>query len=143
MIETIRAGEQILAVIVSRDFHEPGIHFFTPNHLSQQLAYMRHPAGKVIDPHVHNPVSRSVNYTQEVLLIKRGKLRVDFYDDSQAYLESRVLHGGDVILLATGGHGFEVLEEIEMIEVKQGPYAGDQDKTRFAGVTAERLVLKE
>jgi len=143
MIETIRAGEQILAVIISRDFHEPGIHFFTPNDLSQQLAFMRHPAGKVIDPHVHNPVSRNVHYTQEVLLLKRGKLRVDFYDDSQAYLESRVLHGGDVILLATGGHGFEVLEEIEMIEVKQGPYAGDQDKTRFTGVTADRLVVKE
>jgi mannose-6-phosphate isomerase-like protein (cupin superfamily) len=143
MIETIKAGDQILAVIISRDFHEPGIHFFTPNDLSQQLAFMRHPAGKVIDPHVHNPVSRNVHYTQEVLLLKRGKLRVDFYDDTQQYLESRVLHGGDVILLATGGHGFEVLEEIEMIEVKQGPYAGDQDKTRFTGVSADRIVVKE
>lgn len=143
MIETIRIGEQILAVIISRDFHEPGIHFFTPNDLSQQLAYMRHPAGKTIDPHVHNPVSRSVHFTQEVLFLKRGKLRVDFYDDKQAYLESRVLHGGDVILLATGGHGFEVLEEIEMIEVKQGPYAGDQDKTRFTGVARDLIVIKE
>ena len=143
MIETIKAGDQILAVIISRDFHEPGIHFFTPNDLSQQLAFMRHPAGKVIDPHVHNPVSRNVHYTQEVLLLKRGRLRVDFYDDAQQYLESRVLHGGDVILLATGGHGFEVLEEIEMIEVKQGPYAGDQDKTRFTGVSADRIVVKE
>lgn len=143
MVETVRIGEQILAVIISRDFHEPGIHFFTPSDLSQQLAYMRHPAGKVIDPHVHNLVSRNVHYTQEVLLIKRGKLRVDFYDDAQSYLESRVLHGGDVILLATGGHGFEVLEEIEMIEVKQGPYAGDQDKTRFTGVTRDRLVVRE
>ena len=143
MIETIKAGDQILAVIISRDFHEPGIHFFTPNDLSQQLAFMRHPAGKVIDPHVHNPVSRNVHYTQEVLLLKRGRLRVDFYDNAQQYLESRVLHGGDVILLATGGHGFEVLEEIEMIEVKQGPYAGDQDKTRFTGVSADRIVVKE
>ncbi len=143
MIETIKTGDQLLAVIISRDFHEPGIHFFTPNDLSQQLAYMRHPAGKVIDPHVHNPVSRKVHFTQEVLLIKRGRLRVDFYDDSQAYLESRVLREGDVILLATGGHGFEVLEEIEMIEVKQGPYAGDQDKTRFTGVSADRIVVKE
>jgi hypothetical protein len=142
MIETIKTGEQLLAVIISRDFHEPGIHFFTPNDLSQQLAYMRHPAGKIIDPHVHNPVSRSVHFTQEVLLIKKGRLRVDFYDDAQSYLESRVLHGGDVILLATGGHGFEVLEETEMIEVKQGPYAGDQDKTRFTGVARDRLVVK-
>ena len=142
MIETLKSGDQLLAVIVSGKFRESGIHFFTPNDLSQQLAYMRHPAGKVIDPHVHNPVSRNVHYTQEVLLIKRGKLRVDFYDDDQVYLESRVLEEGDVILLATGGHGFEVIEEVEMIEVKQGPYAGDQDKTRFTGVPAERVLIK-
>ena len=142
MIETFESGGQLLAVIVSGRFREPGIHFFTPNDLSQQLAYMRHPAGKVIDPHVHNPVSRNVHYTQEVLLIKRGKLRVDFYDDAQTYLESRVLEEGDVILLATGGHGFEVLEEVEMIEVKQGPYAGDQDKTRFTGVSLDRITVK-
>ncbi|MBA3403739.1 MAG: hypothetical protein H0U13_03485 [Gemmatimonadaceae bacterium] len=141
MIETLKSGDNLLAVIVSRDFHEPGIHFFTPNDLSQQLAFMRHPVGKVIDPHVHNPVARSVQYTQEVLFIKKGRLRVDFYDESQAYLESRVLHAGDVILLATGGHGFEVLDEVEMIEVKQGPYAGDQDKTRFQGVSADRIEI--
>ena len=142
MIETLESGGQLLAVIVSGRFREPGIHFFTPNDLSQQLAYMRHPAGKVIDPHVHNPVSRNVHYTQEVLFIKRVKLRVDFYDDAQTYLESRVLEEGDVILLATGGHGFEVLEEVEMIEVKQGPYAGDQDKTRFTGVSLDRITVK-
>lgn len=143
MIETLRNGEQLLAVIVSHKFDEKGIHFFTPSDLSQQLAYMRHPAGKVIEPHVHNPVSRNVHFTQEVLFIKKGKLRVDFYDDAQQYLESRVLHEGDVILLATGGHGFEVLEEIEMIEVKQGPYAGDQDKTRFTAVAADRLRIRQ
>ena len=143
MIETLKVGDQLLAVIVSRDFHEHGIHFFTPNDLSQQLAYMRHPAGKVIDPHVHNPVSRNVQYTQEVLFIKRGRLRVDFYDNDRNYIESRILQGGDVILLATGGHGFEVLEEIEMIEVKQGPYAGDQDKTRFEGIGAENVTIGE
>jgi mannose-6-phosphate isomerase-like protein (cupin superfamily) len=143
MIETLKVGDQLLAVIVSREFDKPGIHFFTPDDLSQQLAYMRHPAGKVIDPHIHNPVNRSVQYTQEVLFIRRGRLRVDFYDNDQTYIESRILQAGDVILLATGGHGFEVLEEIEMIEVKQGPYAGDQDKTRFEGVTAERVMIRE
>ena len=141
MFETIKVGDQLFAIIVSRDFNKSGIHFFTPDDLSQQLAYMRHPAGKVIDPHIHNPVHRNVQYTQEVLFIKRGRLRVDFYDNDQTYLESRVLQGGDVILLATGGHGFEVLEEIEMIEVKQGPYAGDDDKTRFDGVSAREVTI--
>ena len=141
MFETLKVGDQLYAIIVSRDFNKSGIHFFTPNDLSQQLAYMRHPAGKVIDPHVHNPVSRNVQYTQEVLFIKRGRLRVDFYDNDQQYLESRILQAGDVILLATGGHGFEVLEEIEMIEVKQGPYAGDDDKTRFDGISAREVTI--
>lgn len=136
MIETIEHQGRLLALILSHRFDEPGIHFFTPGELSQQLAFMRHPAGKVIPPHVHNPVVREVHYTQEVLLLKKGRLRVDFYDSGQCYLESRILEAGDVILLATGGHGFEVLEEIEMIEVKQGPYAGESDKTRFVGITA-------
>ncbi len=131
MIEQIKNGEQLLAIIIRREFRQPGVHFFTPDNFSQQLAYMQHPAGKVIDPHVHNPVPRQVHYTQEVLLLKRGRLRVDFFSDDQLYLESRILETGDVILLAAGGHGFEALEELEMIEVKQGPYTGDADKTRF------------
>ena len=143
MIEKITNQEQLLAIIISHRFNESGIHFFTPNELSQQLAYMRHSTGKVIQPHVHNPVIRQVSYTQEVLFIKSGKLRVDFYNDQQKYLESRVLEAGDVILLVTGGHGFKVLEEIEMIEVKQGPYVGEQDKTRFVGITAEEAKVVE
>ena len=143
MIENITYHNQLLAIIVFHRFNEPGIHFFTPNELSQQLAYMHHPVGKIIQPHVHNPVTREVQYTQEVLFIKRGKLRVDFYNDQQQYLESRILEAGDVILLVTGGHGFEVLEEIEMIEVKQGPYVGEQDKTRFIGISAEQVKIVE
>ena len=135
MVSHIRNNGVLLAVIVEGSYSEPGIHFFTPSEFSQQLAYMQHPAGKIIPPHVHTPVARTVEYTQEVLVIKRGKLRVDFYDEGRRYLESRVLTAGDVILLAVGGHGFEVLEEIEMIEVKQGPYAGEQDKERFSGIS--------
>jgi|ERR1039458_1770179 mannose-6-phosphate isomerase-like protein (cupin superfamily) len=139
MITKIQNNGELLAIILSHDFDRPGIHFFTPNDFSQQLAYMHHPAGKTIEAHVHNPVPRDVQYTLEVLLIKRGKLQVNFFDEQQNYLESRILQAGDVILLAKGGHGFEVLEEIEMIEVKQGPYAGDKDKTRFAGNLPEKL----
>ena len=77
--------------------------------------------------------------TQEVLFIKKGILRVDFYDEYEDYLESRDLHAGDLILLISGGHGFHVIEEVEMIEVKQGPYAGDNDKKRFPGVGEEQI----
>ncbi len=130
-MKKIEHNGKLLAIIIPADFHADGIKFFTPDEFSQQLAYMHHKSGHVIDPHVHNPVSREVQYTQEVLIIRKGKLKVDFYDDEQNFLESEVLSVGDVILLAAGGHGFEALEELEMIEVKQGPYAGDKDKTRF------------
>jgi mannose-6-phosphate isomerase-like protein (cupin superfamily) len=143
LVENILHKDKLLAIIIPANFDKEGIHFFTSNDLSQQLAYMRHPAGKKIEPHVHNPVPREVQYTQEVLFLKRGKLRVDFYDEEQNYLDSRILTSGDVILLATGGHGFEVIEEIEMIEVKQGPYAGEEDKTRFTAIGKEKIIIKE
>jgi len=142
MIEHIVHQNQLLSIILRHNYHEPGISFFTPEGFSQQLAFMRHPPGKSIPPHIHNPVPREVQHTQEVLLLKKGRLRVDFYDQQQNYLESRVLEAGDVILLAAGGHGFEALEEIEMIEVKQGPYAGEKDKTRFSGVNKEQIKIR-
>ncbi|MCS5704691.1 hypothetical protein NZK27_00655 [Synechococcus sp. FGCU-3] len=131
-----------LAVIVRASYVASGIQFFTPGDFSQQLGYMNRPVGYVIPPHVHNPVAREVQYTKEVLFIKSGRVRVDFYDNDQTYLESRILETGDVILLAYGGHGFEMLEPTEMIEVKQGPYAGEHDKTRFEGISADQAVIK-
>ena len=129
--ELITYQSQTMAIIVRENFHKQGIHFFTPNDYSQQLAYMSHPTGKEIQPHVHKKVQREVHYTQETLFIRKGKLQVDFYSDEQIYLESRMLEAGDVILLIKGGHGFKVLEDLEMFEVKQGPYAGDEDKIKF------------
>ena len=92
---------------------------------------MKHPKGKVIQPHVHNVVKREVLYTKEVLVVKSGKVRADFYTEERSYVSSTVLVTGDVILLASGGHGFTILEDTEMFEIKQGPYAGENDKTRF------------
>jgi mannose-6-phosphate isomerase-like protein (cupin superfamily) len=143
VIDRILHGDKLLAIIVRHNFVEPGIHFFTPNEFSQQLGYMNRPQGYVIPPHVHNPVAREVQFTKEVLVIKSGKVRVDFYDDDQNYLESRILNQGDVVLLAFGGHGFEMLEASEMIEVKQGPYAGEGDKTRFTGIDSSTARIKQ
>lgn len=127
----IKDTDEILAIIITNNFNKDGIHFFTPGEYSQQMAYMHHPKGKEITPHIHNIVNREVRYTQEVLWIKSGKLRVDFYSNKKIYLESYLLSKGDVILLSSGGHGFFVIEEVEMFEIKQGPYVGEQDKTRF------------
>jgi mannose-6-phosphate isomerase-like protein (cupin superfamily) len=130
-VEQILHGNSLLGLIIRADFSQEGIKFFTPQNFSQQLAYMNRPAGYKIDPHRHNEARREVFYTQEVLIVRKGKVRVDFYGDRNELLEARILKTGDVILLAAGGHGFEMLEETEIIEIKQGPYAGDKDKTRF------------
>jgi hypothetical protein len=142
MIEKIYDNEKLLSIIIRKDFEKDGIEFFTPDTFSQQVGYMKRPVNYVIPPHTHNAVQRDVHFTQEVLLVKSGKIRADFYDDDQNYLESRVLLPGDVILLAFGGHGFEMLEESEIIEVKQKPYAGEHDKIRFAPVSKEQVNLR-
>jgi mannose-6-phosphate isomerase-like protein (cupin superfamily) len=143
MIKEIYNNKTLLAIIIPCRFKSEGIEFFTPNDYSQQLGYMNRKKGHVIEPHVHNPVSREVHFTKEVLYIKSGKVRVDFYDNSQNYLESYVLNTGDFILLAFGGHGFEMLESSEIFEIKQGPYAGDQDKTRFGPVSQDLIKINE
>lgn len=142
MIEQIIHNEKLLSVIIRSHYKSEGIEFFTPDDFSQQLAYMNRAKDYVIPPHVHNAVQRDVHFTQEVLVIKSGKVRVDYYDDGKNYLESRILNQGDVVLLAYGGHGFEMLEDSEIIEVKQGPYAGEMDKVRFEPIEKNKLEIK-
>ena len=130
-VENIIDGLEPIALIIKAGFDGPGLIFFTPGSFSQQVAFMKHPSGKKIATHLHNMVSRQVLYTQEVLFIKHGRVKVDLYSSQQKFICSRTLESGDLILLCGGGHGFEMLEETSMIEVKQGPYAGDDDKTTF------------
>lgn len=142
MIEQIILNDKIYGIIIRAGYHKEGIAFFTPDDFSQQLGYMNRPEGYVIPPHTHNVVERKVELTQEVLFIKSGKVRVDFYNENRDYLESRILNQGDVILLAHGGHGFQMLEPSEMIEVKQGPFCGEMDKVRFEPVGEGSIVIK-
>ncbi len=141
MIEKIKHKDKILGLIIRADYYKNGISFFTPDDFSQQLGYMNRPKDYVIPPHIHNLVERKVDMTQEVLVIRSGKVRVDFYNDSRNYLESRILQTGDIILLAHGGHGFKMLEPTEMVEVKQGPYCGEMDKIRFDAIDDDKVII--
>lgn len=142
MIERIIHNDTLLSIIIRASYQQDGIEFFTPEKFSQQLAYMKRPKDYAIPPHFHNPIPREVLYTEEVLFIKSGKVRVDFYIDRREYFKSKILNQGDVILLAQGGHGLEMIEQSEIIEVKQGPYLQDKDKTRFEGIgTDDNVVL--
>ncbi len=131
MIEEVSDKNTILAIIIRAGFKKNGIEFFTPNHFSQQLGYMNRPKGYKIAPHTHKKVERNVSLTQEVLIVKSGRVRVLLYNNDHFFIGDRILTIGDTILLATGGHSIEMLEDSELIEIKQGPYNNDQDKQRF------------
>jgi len=133
-IEQIFDDYRMIAIIIYADYKCNGTEFFTPNNFSQQLASIHRPKGHQLQAHMHKPVPRNVKHTQETLFIKKGKVQINFYDENQAYLDHRILKTGDVVLLVSGGHDFTMLEDTDMIEVKQGPYAGEDDKIRFAGV---------
>ncbi len=133
MIKQISAAGDIIAIIIPHDFKKDGIDFFTPNNFSQQLGYMKRPEGYEIEPHVHKLVVREIHYTQETILVRSGRIKVDLYDNEKNFIQSEELVAGDVILLAGGGHGFTFLEESELIEIKQGPYMSfEVDKERFS-----------
>ena len=142
MVEKIKNNGILLSIIIRKNYSSEGIEFFTPDNFSQQLGYMNRKKNYVIPPHIHEPVQRDVHYTQEVLVIKSGKVRIDYYDDKKIYLESRILSEGDVVILAFGGHGFEMIEDSEIIEIKQGPYAGEKEKSRFDPVEKKKLKIK-
>ena len=142
MIEYIKYNKITLAIIIRNSFSTNDIKFFTPQNFSQQLGYMKRKKGYIIEPHVHNEISREITLTQEVLLLRSGKVRVDFYNDDKKYTESSILYPGDVILLANGGHGFAMLEESEIIEVKQGPYLEEKDKEKFEPISNDKIMIK-
>jgi hypothetical protein len=132
-VKKITYNEQLIAVIIPAEYRAEGIDFFTPQNFSQQLGYMNRPAGYEIPPHVHRLVLREIQLTQETLLVRSGRIRVDLYTPEKQFLQSEELSTGDVILLASGGHGFLFLEPSELIEIKQGPYLSfEVDKERFS-----------
>jgi hypothetical protein len=133
MIEKIVHDNTVIAIIVYKNYQTEGIKFLSPAEFALQLGFMQRQAGYQIVPHIHNPVHRHSIDTQEVLFIKSGVIRIDFYSYEQVYLESRELSAGDFILLAGAGHGIEVLEDATIVEVKNGPFIAEADKGRFEG----------
>jgi hypothetical protein len=131
LVEKIQADEKPIAIIVRSDFNQPGVNFFSPFEFSQQLGILVHPPGNEVKAHVHNVIARDVRVTQEVLHIIEGKVEITLFTENKTYITSRLLFKGDTVLLAYGGHGIKVLEPSKILEVKQGPYAGKEDKEFF------------
>jgi hypothetical protein len=139
----VTSKNKTLAIIITPRFKQKGIRFFVPEEYPQQLACMKRPKGYIITPHIHKPVTRRIRLTQEVLIIRRGRVRIDFYDEWKRYAESRIVKKGDIVFLAFGGHGFEFIEKGEIIEVKQGPFIKDAQSIRFEAVSKDRIKFKK
>ena len=124
-------GEVLLAIVISVAQRPRGISFVTDDESAHQIGVLNWPEGHLIDAHIHNPLTRTIDSTQEVLFIRSGRVRMDLYDMEKNYQCSRELVSGDTVFLVAGGHGFEILEDADIVEVKQGPYLGEGEKTRF------------
>lgn len=134
---------QLIAFIIKVNFRKKGSHFFTSHEFPQQLAYMHWPKGHIINSHLHPPVEKRIRATQEVILVKSGRLRIDFYNNRGSYIESRILDKGDLVFIACGGHGFEFLKKGEIIEIKQGPFSEDNPSVKFEAVIKDKVKLKK
>ena len=134
----------MLALIVRERYRrKKGITFFTQNESTQQFGYMKHKRDHVIKPHLHKKRLTKIYYTSEVILILKGILRVDFYDQFKKYLFSKILKPSDIIMLVSGGHGFKILKDVEMLEIKQGPYNLIKDKIKFENIDDNYIKLKK
>ena len=144
MIEKIKYNKKLFALIVRGNYrNKKGVTFFTPNQATQQFGYMKHKQGHIIRPHLHKKRLTKVYYTTEVIIILKGILRVDFYTQSQKYLFSKILKSKDIIMLISGGHGFKVLKDVEMLEIKQGPYSLIKDKIKFENVSNNNIKFRK
>lgn len=131
-IEYIQQDGAILGIVIPMGVGiEDPVFFATPPSESMQAGILRWTAGRVVEPHWHPSRTRIVYETQEALFIRKGSVRIEFYDESNRYVTSRQLEAGAVAILLSGGHGLKALTDAEVIEVKQGPYDSARDKVRF------------
>ena len=130
-VELIGSRDQPLAYIVRAQADSETTRFLTPDTLNLQLGFVVYPAGGEIARHVHRPVERVTRGTAEAVLVRSGRCELDLYDDGGARIASRELRAGDLALIVGGGHGYRMLEDTVLLEVKQGPYTGLGEKERF------------
>jgi hypothetical protein len=105
--------------------------FVTPSEANLQVGYIVYPKDGEIQRHIHLPIPRSVVGTNEVLIVQKGALEIDVYTEDKRFVSTHQLNQGDIMISVNGGHGFRMQEDTVLIEIKQGPYPGVEEKERF------------
>tara|TARA_B100001057_G_C22717593_1_gene898389 strand:- start:274 stop:672 length:399 start_codon:yes stop_codon:yes gene_type:complete len=132
MIKNITYKKKLLAIIIKGNYEKKsGLHFFTKKNLIQQVAYINHPKNYKIQPHIHKTITRKISGTSEVLIILQGKMKINFFNNKKKFLKNCIVSKKDIVILINGGHGFKMINNCKFIEVKQGPYSKNQDKSKF------------
>jgi len=131
LVERISDNTTTLAYIVRSELVPDKTTFLTPPDYKQQVGFVVYPAGGEIPRHVHRALERHLVGTSEVLLVKKGRCLLDIYNDERELVATRELREGDLMLMVGGGHGLRMLEDTVLLEVKQGPYTGLDEKERF------------
>lgn len=131
IIEKIVFRGKVLAYIISRKRKPENTTFVTPPTSNLQVGFVVYQKNKSIPPHIHKRVIRHLHHTEEVLVVEKGNCIIDIYNDKKKQIASYSLHQGDIVILVGGGHGFRMLEDTRLLEIKQGPYTGLVEKERF------------
>ena len=126
MIELVKNEEIVYCIIIRSNYNNDGYNFFTEDSASMQIGSLIFKKGKIIEPHYHRKIDRISKKCAETIFVKKGRVKVNFYNPKNFnFLEYRILDPNDVMLIQDGAHGFEVIDDLEMIEVKLGPYHSD------------------
>tara|TARA_B100000902_G_scaffold65048_1_gene71606 strand:+ start:2720 stop:3148 length:429 start_codon:yes stop_codon:yes gene_type:complete len=142
MLHVIKKKGIIFGYLITYNKNKRGVNFLTPNYLNHQVAHINHKKKHIIKPHRHFKNKRVINYTSEVLIIQKGKLRVDFYTKNEKYVFSKIIKKDQIIILINDGHGFETITPVQMIEIKQGPYNMKKDKKVFNPINLKKIKIQ-
>ena len=144
MLEKIIYKKKILAIIVkTKKIRSRGTNFISPNNFTLQVGFINRPNNHIITPHTHRNTPRKINKTSEVLYVKSGVLRIDFFNNNKKYLFSKLLKKEDLIILNEGSHGFKIIKKCKLIEIKQGPFLKSLDKDRFEKENEKKIKIKK
>jgi mannose-6-phosphate isomerase-like protein (cupin superfamily) len=130
-VEIISSNDQTLCYVIRQNTRPENTTFITPPDAKQQVGFIVYPKGSAIRRHVHKPLERHIIGMAEVLVVRSGHCQIEVYDENKEFITSRDLYQDDVVLMVGGGHGFRILEDTVLLEIKQGPYLGSDDKELF------------
>jgi hypothetical protein len=117
----------LLAIVIPANYHVSGIHFVTDDASSQQVGFMSRPKGYASHAHRHTDAVRRVTQAAETLFVRSGRCRLELFANENHVVITDEIGPGDVVHIAAGGHRVVMLEDAQLIEVKQGPFLGPTD----------------